>query len=86
MLAREDGKPLAKGLPSQLVEVVAWSYWNDENDEDLRIIDLGEAFCNGAEPAKPAQPRSLTAPETIFTDRFDFRLDLWGAGILVIPV
>lgn len=84
LLLREDGKPLAKGLPTQLVEAAKWLGWDDEDDEDLRIIDLGEAFRKGAEPAKLAQPGSLRAPETIFTDRFDFRVDLWRAGIMVM--
>lgn len=82
-LARLDGKPLSKNLPSQLVKAVAWVDWIDEDDEDFRIIDLGEAFLQGAETKKLAQPSSLQAPETIFTDTFDHRLDLWRAGIVV---
>lgn len=30
-----------------------------------------------------AQPSNLRVPETIFTDRFDYRLDLWRAGWMV---
>jgi serine/threonine-protein kinase SRPK3 len=85
-LARQDGKPLAKGLPNQLVQAASWLNWDDEDDEDLRIIDLGEAFRKGAEPRELAQPGSLRAPETIFTNRFDYRVDLWRAGIMVVPL
>ena len=46
-LARLDDKPLSKSLPSQLVEAVSWVDWIDEDEEDLRIIDLGEAFLQG---------------------------------------
>ncbi|KAK9426952.1 kinase-like protein [Lipomyces doorenjongii] len=82
-LARLDGKPLDKRLPNHLVKTAGWDDWIDEDDEDLRIIDLGEAFLQGAEPTTLAQPGSLQAPETIFTDSFDYRLDLWRAGCVI---
>jgi len=82
-LARLDGKPLDNGLPNQLVKAAGWDEWIDEDDEDLRIIDLGESFLQGAEPKMLAQPGCLQAPETIFTDSFDYRLDLWRAGCVV---
>lgn len=37
----------------------------------------------GKQPEKLAQPSILRVPETIFTDRFDYRLDLWRAGCMV---
>lgn len=85
-VTREDGKPLGKGVPSQLVRSAQWYGWPDdkyEDDEDIRIIDLGEAFVQDAVPEKLAQPGDLQAPETIFTDRFDYRLDLWRVGLIV---
>jgi hypothetical protein len=82
-LARLDGKPLDEGVPNQLVKATGWFGWIDEDDEDLRIFDFGEAFLKGAEPKCLAQPQQLKAPETIFTDSYDYRLDLWRAGIMV---
>lgn len=82
-LARRDGMPLKNGLPSQLVKATEWLRWIDEDEEDLRIIDFGEAFLQGAETRALAQPIDLQAPETIFTSSFDYRLDLWRAGIVV---
>ena len=82
-LARLDGKPLEDSLPRQLVKTAGWDNWIDEDEEDLRIIDFGEAFLHGAEPTRLAQPDTLRAPETIFTDNFDCRLDLWRVGIVV---
>jgi hypothetical protein len=72
-----------RGLPTELVKAASWEEWIEEDDEDIRIIDLGETFIQGAEPAKLAQPGHLKAPETIFTDTFDYRVDLWRAGIMV---
>ena len=82
-MTRRDGEPLDKGVPGQLVKATDWNNWIDEDDEDLRIFDLGEAFLKGEEPEKLAQPSHLRAPETIFMDSCDSRLDLWRAGIMV---
>lgn len=85
-VAREDGEPLGKGVPNQLVQSAGWVGWpddKDEDDEDIRIIDLGEGFIQEDVPEKLAQPGDLQAPETIFSDRFDYRLDLWRAGLIV---
>jgi hypothetical protein len=80
---RRDGKPLNHGIPGQLVRATAWDCWIDEDDEDIRVFDLGEAFLKGGEPEKLAQPSHLRAPETIFMDSCDSRHDLWRAGIMV---
>ena len=82
-LVRRDGKPLSETLSSHLIKAAEWVDWIDDDEEELRIIDLGEAFLNGAETKKLAQPNSLRAPETISTGSFDHRLDLWRAGIVV---
>lgn len=55
-LTRRDGKPLGKGVPGQLVKAAGWDNWVDEDDEDIRVFDLGESFREGAEPEKLAQP------------------------------
>ena len=85
-LIRLDGESLGEGIPNQLVKSVEWVGWpdeDDEDDEDIRVIDLGEAFTQDAVPERLAQPGDLQAPETIFADRFDYRLDLWRAGLIV---
>jgi serine/threonine-protein kinase SRPK3 len=82
-LARIDGQPLGLGVPKQLVKTADWANWIDENEEDVRLIDFGEGFVQGSKPDILAQPADLRAPETIFTDQFDHRLDLWRVGITV---
>ncbi|KAJ5085091.1 hypothetical protein N7532_009862 [Penicillium argentinense] len=81
-LTRVDGAPLGNGLPTQLVKAADWGEWIDEDDEDIRILDFGESFFQGQEPIKLAQPGSLRLPETIFTDSFDYRVDLWRTGCM----
>ncbi|KAK0391163.1 hypothetical protein NLU13_0664 [Sarocladium strictum] len=83
MLARVDGEPLCSSLPKQLVRKAGWDDWVDEDDEDIRLLDWGEAFLHGAEPAKLAQPEDLRVPETFFIGRFDYRVDLWRAGCTI---
>lgn len=70
-------------MPKQLVKTAVWEDWIEEDEEDIRLIDFGEAFAHGDEPSKLAQPRGLEAPETIFTDSFDYRVDLWRVGCTV---
>lgn len=82
-LVRLDGKPLSPGMPGQLIEKANWDVWVDEDEEDVRIIDLGEAFAHGAEPKRLAEPGDLQVPEIIFTGSFDYRVDLWRAGCTV---
>lgn len=82
-LARLDGKPLQNGLPKQLVKAADWANWIDEDEEDIRVLDIGESFLQDEEPEKLAQPGTLRVPETIFTSGFDYRVDLWRAGCMV---
>lgn len=64
---------------------VEWTEWVDEDEEDIRVLDWGEAFQHDVLPARLAQPGDLRAPETIFTNGFDHRVDLWRAGCTVSP-
>ncbi|RDK36420.1 kinase-like protein [Aspergillus phoenicis ATCC 13157] len=82
-LARLDGKPLDDSLPKQLVKSADWEAWVDEDEEDIRILDFGEAFIQGNEPKVLAQPGQLRVPELIFTNCFDYRVDLWRAGCMI---
>lgn len=82
-LERLDGKPLDYGLPKYIVEAADWDKWLFEEKEDLCILDLGEAFIEGSETERLAQPGALQAPETFFIGRFDHTVDLWSAGCMV---
>lgn len=81
--ARLDGKPVGDNCPKQLVESTCWADWSDEDEEDIRIIDFGQTFLQGYEPRRLAQSGDWQVPEEILADAFDYRLDLWRAGIVV---
>ena len=81
-----DGESLGEGIPDQLIKSVQWLGWPDAeyiNTNDIRVIDLGEAFIQAAVTERIPQPGGLQAPETIFTGIFDYRLDLWCVGLIV---
>ncbi|KAK2603198.1 hypothetical protein N8I77_009672 [Diaporthe amygdali] len=82
-LVREDGQPVDPRFPKHMVRRAEWNHWLDEDQEDIRLIDWGESFREGEEPARLAQPVDCKAPETIFDDRFDYRVDLWRVGIVI---
>ncbi|KAB8205792.1 kinase-like domain-containing protein [Aspergillus parasiticus] len=82
-LVRVDGAPLQNGLPTRLVKAAEWVEWVDEDDEEFRLLDVGESFLQGEEPKVLAQPGTLRVPETIFTDSFNYRVDLWRAGCMI---
>src|SRR5690606_1637306 len=75
-LVRCDGQALTPGMPKQLVKATEWDNWIDEDEEDVRLIDFGEAFTHNAIPTKLAEPSGLQVPEKIFTGKFDYKIDL----------
>ena len=82
-VTRTDGKPLDASMPKQVVPQAQWMEWVDEDGGDIRLIDWAQAFKHGMEPEILAQPEELKAPETILSDHFDYRVDLWRAGCIV---
>ena len=82
-LEQIDGIPLGNELPAQLVEAIDWAGWEDKDNEDIRLLDFGESFYQEHKPKRLAQPGSLKVPETILTDYFDYRVDLWRTGCMV---
>lgn len=79
-------KPLpSPHLPRQLVRTAKWNLWEDETDEDVRLVDWGSAFpAGGTVPAEAlAQPIDLRSPETFFVGSCDRRHDAWRAGCVM---
>lgn len=81
-----DGESLGKGVPTQMVRSAEWSGWpheDDELDDNICVIDLGESYDFNNKPKQLAQPAGERAPETILTDSVDHRHDLWRVGLTV---
>lgn len=77
-----DGLPLSQYMPEYLV----WSAIPSKNliiQDQFKIIDFGQSFESGKRPAKLNTPTVLRAPEVIFGDDWDKRVDLWTMGCTV---
>ncbi|KAL1849886.1 hypothetical protein Daus18300_013143 [Diaporthe australafricana] len=72
-------------LPEQLVQTAKWGLWEDETEEDIRLVDWGSAFPVGETVPREvlAQPLDLRAPETFFIGKFDHCHDIWRAGCVL---
>lgn len=96
VLEHADGTPLPPSAPVSLVRSAAWTGWPDEDIEDqdpddiedysfddIRILDLGEAFLQTDVPTHLFETPGLRAPEIVFAGSFDYRIDLWRVGLIV---
>lgn len=81
-VSRIDGKDLTPQLPEYLV----WPIYFPVNVADLcgvKIIDYGESFHHGDRPQTLHTPLAVLAPEVMFEDDRDRRVDLWSLGCMV---
>jgi len=79
---RNDGKALEPGVPEYIVRPAVYrsqSWWSHE----IKIIDFGESFLQSFAPETLHTPLPVRAPEIIFKDPLDYRVDLWSMGCLV---
>lgn len=78
-------KPLPSPHLKQLVQTARWNMWEDETEEDIRLVDWGSAFPVGETvPVEVmAQPIDLRSPETFFVGKFDHRHDIWRTGCVM---
>lgn len=78
-----NGQLPERSLPSQLVKAADWVDWVEEDEEEIRLIDFGDAFERSDISTRAQHPLPLTAPEAIFSGQCDYRADLWRAGCVV---
>ncbi|KAG6112145.1 hypothetical protein E4U13_004407 [Claviceps humidiphila] len=83
-----DDGPWAPNVPTQMIRPAIFP----EHDimeapcPSIKIIDFGEAFFGDDAPGTLKAPLVLRAPEIIFGDRPDLRVDLWTAGCLIFEL
>jgi serine/threonine-protein kinase SRPK3 len=82
-LTRSDGNPIVAGIPKYIVKSATWDGWVNNDKDNFRLLDFGESFVQGEEPEIITQPAALMGPETILTEVFDYKLDLWRVGLAV---
>ncbi|KAL8726817.1 MAG: hypothetical protein Q9181_005914 [Wetmoreana brouardii] len=81
---RKDGRPLEPGMPEYLVRPTHYPTDQASSLKSIRIIDFGESFFDTGIPDTLHTPLVVRAPEIIFHDRLDFRVDLWTMGCMSI--
>lgn len=80
---RQDGKDLAPGMPEYIVKPASHRTHCWDFDQAIKIIDFGESFLSTAVPRTLHTPLVVRAPEVMFEDRLDYRVDLWSMGCMV---
>ena len=80
---RKTGKPLEPSIPEYLVRPACFSVDLHLPLPPVKIIDFGESFLTAHPPDQLHTPLAVRAPECIFQDRLDHRVDLWSMGCMV---
>ncbi|KAK4129914.1 kinase-like protein [Trichocladium antarcticum] len=86
-VTRLDGECLMSNVPSHIVQPAS-SRMKDIllSSPTIKVIDFGEAFFKDSVPDTLHTPLSVRAPEVIFGDPFDCRVDMWSAGCLLFEL
>ncbi|RKK99087.1 hypothetical protein BFJ71_g6459 [Fusarium oxysporum] len=87
LVTRRDGKPLSSNIPTCIVRPSSFRHKDVQrllSSPSIKIIDFGEAFFNHDTLNTLHTPLPVRAPEIVFGDRLNNRVDLWSTGCLVI--
>lgn len=82
-VTRLDGKALEPGVPKYLVWPSPFRVSKATLLNPVKIIDFGESFTPDTKSKTLHTPLAVRAPEVIFEDDIDFRVDLWSTGCMV---
>jgi serine/threonine-protein kinase SRPK3 len=80
---RKDGQPLGLGVPRYLVKPTFYPIDVKSSFRSIKIVDFGQSFLNDECPGVLNTPLPVRAPEIIFKDKVDHRMDLWSMACLV---
>lgn len=83
-VTRADGGSLRSGVPDYLVRSASFpaSGFNLEGSS-VKLIDFGESFLSYEKPKALHTPLALRAPEVLFDEEYDFRVDCWSFACAV---
>lgn len=80
---RTDNQPLESGLPRYLVRPTSYHQDIETSFGPIKIVDFGQSFLRNESPDTLHTPFPYRAPEIIFRDKLDYRVDLWSMACLV---
>lgn len=87
-ITRKDGQPLEPGIPPYLVEPASYpgEMFFSFSQPKFKLIDFGGSFSSDDIPRTLHTPLAVRAPEIIFADKLDYRVDLWSLGCLIFEL
>lgn len=80
---RTDNQPLESNLPRYLVRPTSYHQDIETFFGPIKIVDFGQSFLRNESPDTLHTPFPYRAPEIIFRDKLDYRVDLWSMACLV---
>ncbi|QDS72140.1 hypothetical protein FKW77_004169 [Venturia effusa] len=86
LVRRNDGKPLEPSMPRYLVRPTSYPVDLSKPSQSIKIIDVGESFLDDDVPDILHTPLPLRAPEIIFGEKPDHRVDLWSMGCMLFEL
>ncbi|KAJ4226658.1 hypothetical protein NW760_008729 [Fusarium oxysporum] len=89
LVTRRDGKSLSSNIPTCIVRPSSFRHKDVQrllSSPSIQIIDFGEAFFNYDALNTLHTPLPVRAPEIVFGDRLDNRVDLWSTGCLMFEL
>ncbi|KAF2420196.1 kinase-like protein [Tothia fuscella] len=86
LLRRNDGKPLEAGIPEYIVRPTSYPADLSIILHPIKMVDFGESFLSDDIPDILHTPLQAQAPEIIFGEKLDYRVDLWSMGCLLFEL
>ncbi|KAJ9203259.1 hypothetical protein DTO164E3_2730 [Paecilomyces variotii] len=83
---RGDGKALEPNIPEYIVRPASYRTFPWPSSSSIKIVDFGESFLHTTIPQTLHTPLPVRAPEVIFGDRLDYRVDLWSMGCMLFEL
>jgi serine/threonine protein kinase len=80
---RMDGQAIGPGVPRYLVRSISYPVNVMPPLSFIKIVDFGQSFSNDECPSTINTPLPVRAPEIIFKDRINYRVDIWSMACLV---
>ncbi|CAK48152.1 hypothetical protein CBS115989_1948 [Aspergillus niger] len=86
VVRRNDGKCLEPGIPEYIVRPASSHTRSWPLSDTIKIVDFGESFSPDNVPKTLHTPVVVRAPEVIFKDRLDYRVDLRSLGCMLFEL
>ncbi|CEL03982.1 hypothetical protein ASPCAL05116 [Aspergillus calidoustus] len=81
-----NGESLEPGVPKYIVQPAAPQTQLWSSAQEIKLIDFGESFLQDTVPQTLHTPLVVRAPEVIFQDCLDYRVDLWSMGCMIFEL